>query len=158
MPASSLRHNECWSRRVQSNARLEHGVGYRNDIQTVISYMKLGIEIGNPDSLCWEHYGSIDLAGYTGPSSAVFGRLPSLPTFVVEFAVEKFELDIHGQAIVQLYAFYSASRNMISLMVDHQHQRIAQAMGTAFSSDGAGMILMFRAPGATMPVNLVCQL
>src|SRR5688572_1430785 len=115
--------------------------------------MKLRIEIGNPDSLRWEHYGAVDLTAYVGHSAAASRDLPSLPNFVVEYAAERFELDIHAQATVYLYAFYSQSANMVSLMVDHQRQRIAQAMGAAFSSDGSGLALLFRAPGTTVPVN-----
>ena len=119
--------------------------------------MKLGIETGNPNSLRWERFGAVELVAYSGHSSAPARPLPSLPNFVVEYAVQRFELDIHAQTTVQLYAFYSQSTNMVSLMVDHQHQRIAQATGAAFSGDGSGMTLMFRAPGTTVPVNIVCQ-
>jgi hypothetical protein len=119
--------------------------------------MRLGIEMGNPESLRWERFGTVDLVAYSDRSSASVGDLPSLPNFVVEYAVERFELDIHAQTTVLLYVFYSQSANMVSLMVNHQRQRIAQAMGVAFADDGSGMTLMFGAPGTTVPVNIVCQ-
>lgn len=100
--------------------------------------------------------GEIELLTFAGASSEVTGGLPRLPSFAVEFSLEKFELNIHDQAVVRLFAFFSQSKNMVSLMVnDQEGRRIAQAIGTAFSIDGSGMILMFRAPGAAVPVNLV---
>lgn len=114
--------------------------------------------MGNPDSLRWERFRVVGLVAYAEQSSLPpEDHLPSMPSFVVEYALQRFELDIHAQTTVEIYAFYSQSANMVSLLVNHHRQRIAQAVGTAFSGDGVGMTLLFHATGATVPVNLVCQ-
>lgn len=118
--------------------------------------MKLQIEMGNPNTLEWELCKTIALTPCIGESSTVAFKLPTKPHFIVESSIEKYNLDIHGEESVEIYIFYSSSENMVSIIVNFRGQQLTQAMGGAFAENGSGLTLQFRAPGTTVPVNLVC--
>lgn len=119
--------------------------------------MNIRIEIGNPATGEWEFGGKIPLQ----PFDEIFSRnnphLPPAVGFRNQFAIEDFEIDIHGQSQVAVNAHHDSVQGSISIFVKHNGQTFVQLNGSAINSGGQGMSLMFNAPGTTIPVNLTCQ-
>lgn len=119
--------------------------------------MKLAVEIGNPQSLKWELFTTLDLEPYSGVSAGRSTPPPTLPSFVVEHALGPYLLDVHGQDAAVLRVYYSETDNMVSLMLHQRGQLLARIMGPAFSVEGEGLSVTLQLPGTTVPINLVCQ-
>lgn len=119
--------------------------------------MNIRIEIGNPHTEEWESGGEINLIPYQEVFSKTNPNLPPVPGFADQLAIENFEIDINNQSKVTVNAYFGISQNSMSIIVKHNGQSFVQVLGEALNSHGQGLSILFRAPDATVPVNLICQ-